>query len=148
MGSFLGRPKTKCRKDNGTRKDGRVRFGASHMQGWRVSDEDAHRGCPDYDGEYSFFGVFDGHGGHEVSTFCANNLHEHLRKRRGAFERDLNGALVATFLETDASILTEGGRAQLRTIIKARRERDDATYWSPWCFEHCFHMVLGSFSTD
>ena len=41
-----------------------VRYGASGMQGWRKSMEDAHIAHVDViPGEVSIFGVFDGHGG-------------------------------------------------------------------------------------
>ena len=56
-----------------------LRFGASSMQGWRKSNEDAHITALDFVPGYSLFAVFDGHGGSEVAKFCANHFVEELK---------------------------------------------------------------------
>ena len=44
-----------------------LKFGASSMQGWRKSNEDAHITAIDFVPGISLFAVFDGHGGVEVA---------------------------------------------------------------------------------
>ncbi|CAO2046508.1 unnamed protein product [Urochloa humidicola] len=41
--------------------------------------EDAHAVVPDLDHTTSFFGVYDGHGGHEVAMLCAKHFHIQLQ---------------------------------------------------------------------
>lgn len=36
--------------------------------------EDAHLASTDLNDKYSLFGVFDGHGGHEVAKFCERHF--------------------------------------------------------------------------
>ena len=67
MGPYLGTPvKTKESEDG---ENEAVRFGATSMQGWRKSQEDAHIAHLDIAEDVNLFGVFDGHGGKEVSIF-------------------------------------------------------------------------------
>ena len=67
MGPYLGTPvKTKESEDG---ENEAVRFGATSMQGWRKSQEDAHIAHLDIGEDINLFGVFDGHGGKEVSIF-------------------------------------------------------------------------------
>lgn len=75
MGGFLDKPKTEktyeCGQGNG------LRYGVVSMQGWRVEMEDSHsavtRLSDDFK-DWSFFAVFDGHCGSNVSAHCAQNL--------------------------------------------------------------------------
>lgn len=69
MGIYLGKPNTHKESDCG--ENDRLQFSATHMQGWRVSMEDAHIAEPNFDKETSLFAVFDGHGGKEVALFCS-----------------------------------------------------------------------------
>ncbi|OQR66096.1 Protein phosphatase 1G-like [Tropilaelaps mercedesae] len=66
MGAYLSRPifepDTACDSGRG------MAFGASSVQGWRVTQEDAHNCILDYDTDCSLFAVYDGHGGSEVRT--------------------------------------------------------------------------------
>lgn len=76
MGAFLDKPRTE--KETFTGSGNGLHFAVSAMQGWRVEMEDAHasvvsclsKGLKDW----SFFGVFDGHAGSDVSKYCADNL--------------------------------------------------------------------------
>jgi protein phosphatase PTC2/3 len=65
MGQTLSEPVTIKVSDFG--EDLRHYFGASSMQGWRVSMEDAHSAVLDLDPDsprrIAWFAVFDGHGG-------------------------------------------------------------------------------------
>jgi protein phosphatase PTC2/3 len=63
MGQTLSEPVRDKHSDHGSNK--RLIFASSAMQGWRISMEDAHTTeltLKDKDG-FSFFGVYDGHGG-------------------------------------------------------------------------------------
>lgn len=56
-----------------------MRYVAVSMQGWRTTMEDAHIAHIDIDGNgTSLFGVFDGHGGHEVAIFVKKHFREEL----------------------------------------------------------------------
>ena len=67
MGPYLGTPNTDKESENG--QSDAVRWGATSMQGWRKSQEDAHIDHLDIGEDINLFGVFDGHGGKEVSIF-------------------------------------------------------------------------------
>jgi len=54
------------------------RVGVAEMNGWRVSMEDAH--VVHMRDTWGFFGVFDGHGGDQCSSFIARRLVEELAK--------------------------------------------------------------------
>ncbi|KAI3820605.1 hypothetical protein L1987_08153 [Smallanthus sonchifolius] len=60
MGMYLSTPKTDKTSEDG--ENDKLKYGASSMQGWRHSMEDAHAALLDLDNSTSFFGVFDGHG--------------------------------------------------------------------------------------
>jgi len=74
MGAFLDKPITTKNTTEGSGNG--LKWAASHMQGWRVSMEDAcvHKtGLPEAP-DFSFFGVFDGHGGSMTSIYSAAKL--------------------------------------------------------------------------
>jgi protein phosphatase 1G len=48
--------------------------------GWRVSMEDSHIANTSLPNNISIFGVFDGHGGAEVSAFVAKHFIDALKK--------------------------------------------------------------------
>jgi protein phosphatase 1G len=54
--------------------------GASSMQGWRVTQEDAHNAILDYDTDSGFFAVYDGHGGSEVAEYTSRKLPAFIKK--------------------------------------------------------------------
>lgn len=56
----------------------RFRVGLAEMNGWRPSMEDSH--VVVMKDSWGFFGVFDGHGGQQCSSFVARRLHEELEK--------------------------------------------------------------------
>jgi len=105
------------------------RFGVSSMQGWRVSMEDAHLIKPDFQGDLSLFGVFDGHGGKEVAEFVAKNLCEQLVSLPSFKMKNYEQSLIDCFLKMDQLIDTAKGRKALQEIARAsgelRSEEDD-----------------------
>ena len=48
------------------------------MQGWRISNEDAH--VCSISNDFQLFGVFDGHGGCEVAKFASKQITNELKK--------------------------------------------------------------------
>lgn len=74
MGSFLDTPKTE--KETERHENARLRCAVSSMQGWRVEMEDAHTIVLDMKKlpGFSFFGVYDGHGGSLVAKHASGAL--------------------------------------------------------------------------
>lgn len=58
MGAYLTHPLTE--KQSSDVDDEYLSCGASEMQGWRMSQEDAHICSLQFDNSTSLFGVFDG----------------------------------------------------------------------------------------
>jgi serine/threonine protein phosphatase PrpC len=53
-----------------------LQYGSSSMQGWRIDMEDEHCAISSltYLKDWSFYAVFDGHGGSSCSKICSQNL--------------------------------------------------------------------------
>ena len=91
MGAFLDAPITEKKSEHGSNQ--MVSWGAVGMQGWRCSMEDTHIAdevdLPDGT-KGMLFGVFDGHGGHEVAQFAKDHFtqtfKEKLKSRASDFE--------------------------------------------------------------
>ena len=72
MGPYLSTPITEKNTIDGIGP--KTRFSATGMQGWRNSMEDAHIAEPNLEPNICCYGVFDGHGGKEISIFVANHF--------------------------------------------------------------------------
>lgn len=96
----------------------RVICGASSMQGWRVTQEDAHNCTLEYDTHTSFFAVYDGHGGHEVAAYSAQHLPQYLKNCEAYKKGDYAQALKDAFLGFDATLTTPEVLAILKQIAK------------------------------
>ncbi|GET03973.1 phosphatase 2C-like domain-containing protein [Rhizophagus clarus] len=75
------------------------------MQGWRISMEDAHTAeltLKDKKG-FSFFGVYDGHGGQNVAKYSGAHLHERIA-RDPSFPDNIEEAIKNGFLGTDEDL--------------------------------------------
>ncbi|CAJ1442250.1 unnamed protein product [Effrenium voratum] len=102
------------------------RMGVAEMNGWRPSMEDAHVAF--MQDSWGFFGVFDGHGGQQCSSFVARRLTEELKAMKAvppddASVKSLMLRIDAEFLEakqpsgstgTFAFVVPEGEKIQLR----------------------------------
>lgn len=87
------------------------------MQGWRISMEDSHAAILDLQNSdkphepkavgdrFSFFGVYDGHGGDKVALFSGQNVHKILAKQAAFESGNFEQALKDGFLATDRAIL-------------------------------------------
>ncbi|KAJ9450549.1 putative protein phosphatase 2C T23F11.1 [Diplonema papillatum] len=109
MGDMLAKPVTD--KYSSSLENDLLAVGATGMQGWRKSMEDAHttvlklEGGPD--GPCAFFGVFDGHCGHDSARYCGRLMHQKVASteefKKGCYE----AALKRGFLDLDAELLKE-----------------------------------------
>ncbi|XP_011873860.1 PREDICTED: probable protein phosphatase CG10417 [Vollenhovia emeryi] len=102
MGAYLSEPITKKESSDEVGKN--VAYGASSMQGWRISQEDAHNCCIDFGENVSLFAVYDGHGGHEVATYCARNLPDFIKQTDAYKKGDIGQALIDGFLGFDDTL--------------------------------------------
>ncbi|KAL4468875.1 hypothetical protein ABPG72_009145 [Tetrahymena utriculariae] len=118
MGAYLTTPK----RDKTTlvgQGNGFV-YAASSMQGWRSAMEDADICCPNLDNGIQLYGVFDGHGGPEVSSFVQKNFSEQLLSNPEFQQKDFTNALIQNFMKMDELLRSEEGKAQLRDIMKEK----------------------------
>ncbi|XP_013104999.2 probable protein phosphatase CG10417 [Stomoxys calcitrans] len=103
MGAYLSQPKTD--KLSTDEFNNFLIVGASSMQGWRNSQEDAHNAILDFDEATAFFAVYDGHGGAEVSTYCADKLPNFLKALEAYKSGNIEQALKDAFLGFDKTLL-------------------------------------------
>ena len=126
MGEFLSAPiKDKQSEDNENEK---IRYGSCGMQGWRKRMEDAHitdisQGDKK---QYDIFGVFDGHGGKEVSQFVKNHFTKELISNSNFKSGNIKLGLQETFLKMDNLMREENGKIELKELSKKSKEEDDA----------------------
>lgn len=76
MGIYLSKPNTEKHSLKGNNE--KLSFGASSMQGWRMTMEDAHISELKVTDDIALFAVFDGHGGPEVAKFCSLYFNKYL----------------------------------------------------------------------
>ena len=96
------------------------------MQGWRKRQEDAHvadisKGTKN---DIDVFGVFDGHGGKEISTFVSHHFTNELLNNKN-IETDLKQALKETFLKMDEIMITNESIEEIKTIARQSKMADD-----------------------
>lgn len=107
MGPYLGTPnKEKDLEDN---SNAHFSYGACSMQGWRKTQEDAHIATFIED-EIALFGVFDGHGGKDVSLLVKEIFTDRLLKNSAYKQKNYDTALKETFYEMDQYMLSEEGK--------------------------------------
>lgn len=116
MGIYLTKPNTVKESING--ECDQVKFGASSMQGWRTSMEDAHICETNLKEGVNLFAVFDGHGGPEVARFCSQNFCDHLKINKNFIEGKYKEALEETFLRMDELLVQPNSQEQLKQFKK------------------------------
>ena len=122
MGDFLDTPNKT--KDSFDGENNFVRFGSSAMQGWRYRMEDAHLHSLN-NSSLDIFGVFDGHGGKEVSQFVKNHfIHEFMNNQNTKLE-NFQTSLIETFLKMDELLKSPKGKEELILLNKISRKEDD-----------------------
>ncbi|PVU94136.1 hypothetical protein BB559_003077 [Furculomyces boomerangus] len=118
MGQTLSDPITI--KDTSSGGDEKYIYGASSMQGWRITMEDAHTTLLKIDPEsnIAFFAVFDGHGGSNAAIFAGNSLHKSIFKNEHFSKGEYALAIQKGFLSADD---------ELRSMLKQTRDPSGCT---------------------
>lgn len=123
MGSYASEPKVD--KESLDEYNDRMNCSASSMQGWRVSQEDAHNCLLNFDTNTSFFAVYDGHGGHEVAQYCSQKLPDYIKTTQAYKEGNFEKALIDGFLNFDHTITTEEVIKELKEIAETEEDVED-----------------------
>ena len=125
MGGFLTTPnKTKHSEDN---ENIYLRYGSCGMQGWRIRMEDAHITdiSQGIENNIEIFGVFDGHGGKEVSQFVKRHFTEEFMNYYNSSGGNIKQSLSDTFLQMDKLMQTQNGKNELYELAKLSKEEDE-----------------------
>ena len=122
MGDFLSSPNKE--KDSFDGENQYVRFGSSAMQGWRYRMEDAHIHSLN-NSNLDIFGVFDGHGGKEVSLFVKKYFVQEFMNNKNTKRDDIPESLKETFLKMDELLSSEKGKEELIKLNKISKKEDD-----------------------
>ena len=96
------------------------------MQGWRKRQEDAHIAAVSKGDkkDIDVFGVFDGHGGKEISQFVSNHFTEELVINKNV-SSDMSLALKETFIKMDEIMQNPEGIEEIKKYAKLSKEQDD-----------------------
>ena len=122
MGDFLSSPNKE--KDSFDGENSFVKFGSSGMQGWRYRMEDAHLHSLNIS-NLDIFGVFDGHGGKEVSQFVKNHFIKEFSNNQNTKNNNISESLIETFLKMDDLMRSQNGKEELYQLNKLSKEEDD-----------------------
>ncbi|EGR31365.1 protein phosphatase 2c, putative [Ichthyophthirius multifiliis] len=93
-----------------------LKYSYAEMQGWRNTMEDSHISNINIGEDIALFGIFDGHGGHEVARFVELHFIEELKKNDNFFKKNFEQALKETFLKMDELMLKKEGLSELLKI--------------------------------
>ena len=96
------------------------------MQGWRKRQEDAHIAAISQGdkNDIDIFGVFDGHGGKEISQFVSNHFTKELIDNKN-LNKDMSKALKETFIKMDELMQTSEGIEEIKKHARKSKEEDD-----------------------
>lgn len=122
MGEFLTTPNKE--KDSFDGENKFVKFGSSAMQGWRYRMEDAHIHSLN-NSNLDIFGVFDGHGGKEVSQFVKNHFIQEFMNNQNTKYDNIPNSLIETFLKMDDLLRSPKGKAELDQLNKLSKKEDE-----------------------
>eukprot|EP00096_Caligus_rogercresseyi_P002090 TRINITY_DN1389_c0_g1_i1.p1 TRINITY_DN1389_c0_g1~~TRINITY_DN1389_c0_g1_i1.p1 ORF type:complete len:613 (+),score=202.66 TRINITY_DN1389_c0_g1_i1:221-2059(+) len=124
MGAYLTKPsREKTSEDS---ENYRFSVGASSMQGWRLSQEDAHNAILSYDSGCCYFGVYDGHGGHEVAAYTALHLPKFIKDSKEFAKGNIQKALEECFVRFDETLTRPEVISALRKIMNKGEDEADA----------------------
>ena len=96
------------------------------MQGWRKRQEDGHVSAVSL-GEkkdIDVFGVFDGHGGKEISQFVSNHFAKELEINKNV-GTDMSVALKETFIKMDEIMQTPDSIEEIKKYARLSKEEDE-----------------------
>jgi protein phosphatase 1G len=96
------------------------------MQGWRKRQEDAHISAisKGEKKDIDVFGVFDGHGGKEISKFVSNHFTEELIINKN-ISIDMSLALKETFIKMDEIMQMPENIEEIKKYARMSKEEDD-----------------------
>ncbi|OTF70277.1 protein phosphatase 2C-like protein, partial [Euroglyphus maynei] len=115
MGSYLSKPITKV--DSSFCENQNFVCCSASIQGWRKTQEDEHVEILEYDDKGTgFFAVFDGHGGDEVSKYCARKFPDFIKNSDFFKENKIPQALEHSFLKFDNTLKEPKVLAELKKI--------------------------------
>uniref|UniRef100_A0A182K4I8 protein-serine/threonine phosphatase n=1 Tax=Anopheles christyi TaxID=43041 RepID=A0A182K4I8_9DIPT len=123
MGAYLSEPLTT--KDSSDESNDYLASGSSSMQGWRISQEDAHNCILNFDEQCSFFAVYDGHGGAEVAQYCSLHLPTFLKTVESYGRKEFEKALKDAFLGFDATLLQDKVIEELKVLSDKTNGEDE-----------------------
>lgn len=97
------------------------------MQGWRKRMEDSHISDIGIGPNklVHLFGVFDGHGGKEVSQFVKKHFTKEFLESKNFKSGNFKECLIETFLKMDEIMLETEGKLELKAFAKLSKEEDD-----------------------
>ena len=125
MVDLLNQPITE--KELSNNENNILRYGSCGMQGWRKRMEDSH--ITDISqGEnqrFNIFGVFDGHGGKEVSTFVKRHFTQSFLSNKKIKTDHIKQAIIDTFLNMDELMQQSAGIKELKILSKESQEEDE-----------------------
>ncbi|KRZ56629.1 putative protein phosphatase 2C F42G9.1, partial [Trichinella nativa] len=85
-------------------------------------NKDAHNCILNFDDEVSFFAVYDGHGGPEVSQYMSMNFPDFLKSVDGWRTEKMDSILQRAFLEFDASLKGKDVMQKLKELAKGAED--------------------------
>ncbi|KAH9523447.1 hypothetical protein Btru_040038 [Bulinus truncatus] len=132
MGVYLSSPVTD--KDSVDQACTDFVYGASSMQGWRITQEDAHNCIPYFYDKTSFFAVYDGHGGSEVAKYCEIHFPDLVKKlitENNGIGDDVKTFIQSAFLEFDATLTEDGVIKELKELAGKDDDNDDEEEGDP-----------------
>ena len=96
------------------------------MQGWRKRQEDAQVAAISKGDkkDLNIFGVFDGHGGKEISKFVSNHFIDELIKNKN-ISTDISLALKETFIKMDEIMQTKEGIEEIKKYCQEALKEDE-----------------------
>ena len=96
------------------------------MQGWRKRQEDAHISAVSQGDkkDIDVFGVFDGHGGKEISKFVSNHFIQELTNNKN-LSTDMSLALKETFIKMDEIMQTPESIEEIKKYARESKEEDE-----------------------
>jgi len=124
MGEFLSSPNKEKHSQDG--ENDFVKYGLCDMQGWRKRQEDAHIAAVSQGDkkDIDVFGVFDGHGGKEISQFVSNHFVQELVDNKN-ISTNMNLALKETFIKMDEIMTTPDGIEEIKKYARLSKEQDE-----------------------
>lgn len=97
------------------------------MQGWRKRMEDSHISDIGIgqNNKIHLFGVFDGHGGKEVSQYVQKYFTQEFLNSKAFKVGNLKNSLIETFFKMDELMLENNGKLELKKFAKVSKEEDE-----------------------